>query len=79
MNLDAPLQNGTVHGTSTVFPVSMARGAAFDLDLEYRIGQASGDEMVAEMNRNDGRVSAAVLTIVRSPQFRMIRGADSED
>jgi hypothetical protein len=37
------------------------------------------DEMVAELNKNDGRLSAAVLTIVRSPQFRMIRGADSTD
>jgi hypothetical protein len=34
------------------------------------------DEMVAELNRNDGRLSAAVLAIVRSPQFRMIRGKD---
>ena len=33
------------------------------------------DEMVAELNRNDGRVSAAVLAIVRSPQFRTIRGS----
>jgi hypothetical protein len=37
------------------------------------------DEMVQEMNRNDGRISAAVLTIVRSPQFRSIRGGDYED
>ena len=34
-------------GFSTVFPVSMARGAAFDLDLEYAIGEAIGDEMQA--------------------------------
>ena len=34
------------------------------------------DEMVAELNRNDGRVSAAILTIVRSPQFRQKRGND---
>ncbi len=33
------------------------------------------DEMVAELNSHDGRLSAAVLAIVRSPQFRMIRGA----
>jgi Protein of unknown function (DUF1592)/Protein of unknown function (DUF1588)/Protein of unknown function (DUF1587)/Protein of unknown function (DUF1585)/Protein of unknown function (DUF1595) len=32
------------------------------------------DEMVTELNMHQGRVSAAVLTIVRSPQFRMIRG-----
>lgn len=34
------------------------------------------DEMVAELNRNDGRVTAAVRAIVRSPQFRMVRGRD---
>jgi Protein of unknown function (DUF1592)/Protein of unknown function (DUF1588)/Protein of unknown function (DUF1587)/Protein of unknown function (DUF1585)/Protein of unknown function (DUF1595) len=34
------------------------------------------DEMVAELDRNDGRISAAILAIVRSPQFRMIRGRD---
>jgi hypothetical protein len=33
------------------------------------------DQMVAEMDRNDGRLSAAVLAIVRSPQFRMVRGS----
>ncbi len=38
--------------------------------------QALLDEMVAELDRNDGRVSAAVQTILRSPQFRMIRGGD---
>ena len=37
------------------------------------------DEMVSELNKNDGRLSAAVLTIVRSPQFRMIRGSDVAD
>ena len=36
------------------------------------------DEMVAELNKNDGRLSAAVLAIVRSPQFRMIRGSEFE-
>jgi hypothetical protein len=36
------------------------------------------DEMVAELNKNEGRVSAALLTIVRSPQFRMVRGSEFE-
>ncbi len=35
--------------------------------------------MVAELNKNDGRISAAVQTIVRSPQFRMVRGSDFGD
>ena len=34
------------------------------------------DEMVAELNKNDGHLSAAVQAIIRSPQFRMIRGSD---
>jgi hypothetical protein len=34
------------------------------------------DEMVAELDKKDGRVSSAVQAIVRSPQFRMIRGRD---
>ncbi|WP_020475629.1 DUF1592 domain-containing protein [Zavarzinella formosa] len=38
--------------------------------------QSLVDEMIAELNKNDGRLSAAVMTIVRSPQFRMIRGSD---
>ncbi len=33
------------------------------------------DQMVAAVNRPDGRVSDAVLEIVRSPQFRSIRGS----
>jgi hypothetical protein len=34
------------------------------------------DEMVAELNRNEGRLSSAVLAVVRSRQFRMIRGSE---
>ena len=34
------------------------------------------DDMVAELNKNEGRLSAAVLAIVKSSQFRMIRGRD---
>src|SRR5262249_45844670 len=34
------------------------------------------DEMVGELNRNEGRVMAAILAIVRSPQFRMVRGSE---
>lgn len=51
--------------------------------LGYALGRSTTlsdtsliDEMVSEMERNEGRVSAAVLTIVRSKQFQMIRGLD---
>ena len=35
---------GVVVGASTCFPVTMARGATFDVDLEERIGEAIGTE-----------------------------------
>ncbi len=38
---------GVVIGPATCFPVSMARGAAWDLDLEERIGDAIGRELRA--------------------------------
>jgi hypothetical protein len=54
--------------------------------LGYALGRATTladtsliDRMVAELDRSEGRVSAAVLTIVRSPQFRMIRGREAAD
>ncbi|KQM13946.1 hypothetical protein ASF83_14015 [Plantibacter sp. Leaf171] len=39
---------GVVMGNSTAFPVAMARGATWDVDLEERIGTAIGAEMRAQ-------------------------------
>jgi Protein of unknown function (DUF1592)/Protein of unknown function (DUF1588)/Protein of unknown function (DUF1587)/Protein of unknown function (DUF1585)/Protein of unknown function (DUF1595)/Planctomycete cytochrome C len=54
--------------------------------LGYALGRATTlsdtsliEEMVSELNKNDRRLSAAVLTIVQSPQFRMIRGSGFEE
>ena len=51
--------------------------------LGYALGRAVTlsdtallDEMVSELNKNDGKVSAALQAIVRSPQFRMVRGSE---
>jgi beta-glucosidase len=38
---------GVVIGRCTAFPVSLARGASFDIDLEERIGEAIGKELRA--------------------------------
>jgi beta-glucosidase len=38
---------GVVCGSSTCFPVTMLRGATFDIDLEKRIGEAIGKEIRA--------------------------------
>lgn len=54
--------------------------------LGYALGRAVTlsdtallDEMVAELNKNDGRIAAAVQAIVQSPQFRMVRGGEYEE
>lgn len=39
---------GVVMGASTAFPVSMARGATWDVDLEERVGVAIGRELRAQ-------------------------------
>ncbi len=51
--------------------------------LGYALGRATTlsdtaliDEMVKALNENEGRVGAAVLVIVKSPQFRMVRGSE---
>ena len=37
------------------------------------------DTMTSQLEKNDGRVSAAVLAIVRSRQFQFIRGSEFAD
>jgi beta-glucosidase len=59
---NAAVVNNAHVGYSTVFPVSMARGAAFDLDLEYAIGEAIGDEM-----------QAAKQTLLLAPCMNLLR------
>jgi hypothetical protein len=53
--------------------------------LGYALGRSTTlsdtaliDEMVSELQKHDGRISAAILTILRSPQFLMIRGREAE-
>ena len=43
--VDGP--RGVVAGSATCFPVSMARGASFDRDLEEKIGEVIGAEVRA--------------------------------
>jgi beta-glucosidase len=59
---NAATVDGAQVGYSTAFPVSMARGAAFDLDLEYAIGEAIGDEM-----------QAAKQTLLLAPCMNLLR------
>jgi len=55
---------GMVSGPATCFPVSMARAAAFDRDLEYEIGKAIGEEIRA----NEGNYFGGVcINLLRHP------------
>ena len=72
----AGVVNGKIVGFSTAFPVSMARGAAFDLDLEYAIGEAIGDEMQAA---KETLLLAPCMNILRHPLWGRAQETYGED
>ena len=77
LNLDARQQNRPyVNNYSTVFPVESARGASFDLDLEYRVGEAMGDEVVASQNT---MLLAPCMNILRHPYWGRAQETYGED
>lgn len=78
LNLDARQHNRTTDGKdyATVMPTASARGASFDLDLEYRIGQALGDETVASKNT---MLLAPCMNILRHPYWGRSQETYGED
>ena len=76
VNLDASINGGGSRGRSTVYPVPAARGATFDVDLEYRIGQAMGDEMVAS---NQTMLLSPTTNILRHPRWGRAQETYGED
>ena len=75
VNLDAQCPEGH-HCYSTAFPVSIARGASFDIDLEYRIGRAVADETVAAGHTV---ILAPTINIVRHPAWGRTQESYGED
>ena len=63
-------------GYSTAFPVAAARGAAFDMDLEYQIGEAIGDETLATGNT---MLLAPGLDLLRHPAWGRAQESYGED
>jgi beta-glucosidase len=63
-------------GYATAFPVSMARGAAFDLDLEYAVGEAIADEMQAI---GETLLLAPCMNILRHPYWGRAQEVYGED
>ena len=68
--------NGSNVGYSTAFPVSMARGAAFDLDLEHDIGEAIADEM---MVAKQTLLLAPCMNLLRNPLWGRAQETYGED
>ena len=67
---------GIVMGHSTCFPVSMARGASFDEDLETRIGQAMAEEAIA----GGANLYAGVcINLLRNPMWGRAQETYGED
>ncbi|MFW5683639.1 MAG: beta-glucosidase family protein [Spirochaetota bacterium] len=67
---------GVVMGESTCFPVSMARGAAFDRDLERRIGEVIGKEARAQGANYFGGVC---INLLRHPAWGRAQETYGED
>src|SRR3954454_24488973 len=67
---------GVVMGASTAFPVSMARGATWDVDLEERVGVAIGRELRAQGGNLFGGVC---INLQRHPAWGRAQETYSED
>ncbi len=67
---------GCVIGDATAFPVSMARGATFDPDLEERIGDAIGLELRASGATYTG---AVCMNLLRHPAWGRAQETYGED
>lgn len=72
--VDGP--RGCVAGNATAFPVSMARGATWDVELEERIGQAIGAEVRAVGGNFFGGVC---INLPRHPAWGRIQETYSDE
>lgn len=67
---------GVARGQSTCFPVTMARGATFDTDLEHRIGEAMSLEIRAQGCNLSG---AVCVNLLRHPAWGRAQETYGED
>ncbi|MDF2631521.1 MAG: beta-glucosidase-like glycosyl hydrolase [Caproiciproducens sp.] len=72
--VDGP--RGVVSGSSTCFPVSMARGATFDRELEEQIGKVIGAEVRAQGGNYYGGVC---INLPRNPRWGRAQECYGED
>lgn len=74
VNLD-PVKGGG-KGYATSFPAPSSRGAAFDVELEYAIGVAMGDELIAS---GSTMLLAPTVNILRHPGWGRAQETYGED
>jgi beta-glucosidase len=67
---------GCVLGNSTCFPVSMLRGAAFDDEMEYRVGSAIADECIAG---GANYFAGICINLLRNPRWGRAQETYGED
>ncbi|CAJ0551505.1 Ff.00g114350.m01.CDS01 [Fusarium sp. VM40] len=67
---------GVVMGSSTAFPISMARGATWDIDLERRVGNAIGLESKAQ---GANYFAGVCINLPRHPAWGRIQETYGED
>ena len=78
VNLDAGQDNRPSDGSNfaTAFPAPSIRAASWDMDLEWRVGQAMGDEVAATQNN---MLLAPCMNIVRHPFWGRTQETYGED
>lgn len=74
--VNLPANGDSKNDFSTAFPVAIARGAAFDVDLEYHIGQDIGDETLVSGNT---MILAPTVNILRHPAWGRAQETYGED
>ena len=67
---------GIVMRNSTCFPVAMARGASFDDDLEYRVGEAMAKEAIAG---GANYFAGICINLLRNPRWGRAQETYGED
>jgi beta-glucosidase len=78
VNLDAGQKNRANDGNNfaTAFPTASIRAASWDLELEKRVGEASGDETAGSKNN---MLLAPCMNIIRHPYWGRTQETYSED
>ena len=78
VNLDAGQDNrgNDQHNYATAFPAPSLRAASWDMDLEWRVGQAMGDEVAATQNN---MLLAPCMNIIRHPYWGRTQETYGED